>query len=622
MQIAHIFNEVKPKDKKDNKIDTQPFEIDYFNNYSFDSYEDRALDSNDFSKKYYHALAPIKDSDIISKYDHEKMARLTDKSNLGDNLLLISGDFWGIQKFIFDGLTTSKASKILRSRSAMVQLITYAVVERIRDEFEGSESLLFGAGKFMILAKDEAKAVVSKLDKIQKELDSYFLENFFGQNGFILSSTTTTKDKLLNQKNMEEDLDNLGADNDSKKLNKFDLLNVEDSEICIDPFRDTEINDNNSCKFCNKRIVDSSLEEDACPICFNQINLGKKLTTHDYVNIIGFGRLSRHKKIDKNMIEIIKLGKKSYYARFSNYENYFAWGKTFDISDKPYDKKIDKWSLNSYVPKGDYDSIKSFGEYIEKNGKIVSSGLMALKADIDKLGDTFRAFYKEDFKKFNRLSREVEFFFSDYITSLVARRDNVYTVFAGGDDLFLIGEYREIVDLAKEIREEFYSFSLNKTTISMGLVMFKPTTPITFVSKMADEAERRAKIERDSIDIFGVAMKFEEFYEIENSFSRVVRYLKDNGVETTTFYYRLIELCDMKERLDRALSDKDCKFNPKDALWKSKLNYLFIRNIRKENNDIQIFNILNGLIERGEKFKPTLFLKIYQNRDEKKENRK
>jgi len=179
--------------------------------------------------------------------------------------------------------------------------------------------------------------------------------------------------------------------------------------------------------------------------------------------------------------------------------------------------------------------------------------------------------------------------------------------------------------IAKKIRKEFFEFSLNKTTISMGLVMFKPSTPINFVSKMADEAEKRAKIERDSIDIFGVSMKFDEFYEIEDSFERVVGYLKDNSVETTTFYYRLIELCDMRESLYKALSKdkkyKDYKFNPNDAMWKSKLNYLFIRNIKKEHNDIKIFNLLNTLIEKGEKFKPSIFLKIYQNRDEKKEKR-
>ena len=345
---------------------------------------------------------------------------------------------------------------------------------------------------------------------------------------------------------------------------------------------------------------------------------------YDYVNIIQFGRLSRHKKIDKNMIEIIRLGNKSYYARFSKSSKHFSWGKTFDIStDRAYDKETDKWSLNSYVPK-ENKKIKDFSSLAKG-----SSGLMALKADIDKLGDTFRDLYKEDFRKFNRLSREVEFFFSDYITSLVADKDNVYTVFAGGDDLFLIGEYREIVALAKEIRDEFYKFSLEKTTISMGLVMFKPSTPITFVSKMADEAEKRAKnvlkdedrdkpskeisensLDRDGIDIFGVSMKYDEFIAIEKDFDEVATYLKENGVETTTFYYRLIELCDMRINIGSDI---------RNAMWKSKLNYMIRRNIKRINNDSEIFTKISNLIEKGEKFKPSIFLKIYNNRDEKKE---
>jgi CRISPR-associated protein Csm1 len=241
---------------------------------------------------------------------------------------------------------------------------------------------------------------------------------------------------------------------------------------------------------------------------------------------------------------------------------------------------------------------------------------MALKADIDKLGDTFRELYREDFRLFNRLSREVEFFFSNYITHLISKRDNIYTVFAGGDDLFLIGEYKEIIELAKEIREEFLTFSLGKTTISMGVVMFKPTTPINFVSEMADRAERRAKIERDSIDIFGVSMRFKEFNDIEDDFNKVVEFLEKERDDKTTFYYKLIELCDMRERLDNKEQS-----NPQDALWKSKLNYLFRRNVKQKDNDSKIFTKLNNLIEKGEKFKPSIFLQIYKNRDKKKEKR-
>jgi len=639
MKIAHIFNEVKPKDKtkyKDEFIDTQPFDIRYFRDYTFSDYEDNAVD-NDFSKKYYHALSPIEDRSIVSKYDEEKLRGLVEE--LGDDLLLISGDFWGIQKFIFDGLTTSKASKILRSRSAMVQLITYAVVERIKEVFKGSEALLFGAGKFMILAKNEES---EKLKVIQKELDSYFLENFFGQNGFILSSQPTKAERLLNQKDsMKDDLDALGADNDSKKLNKFDLLSVEDDAILIDPFKEA-VKDDNICEFCRKRVESVRVDEVtlSCKICANQIRLGKELTKKDYVAIY-----STTTQKPKEHIEILKLAYRYYYATFSN-ETDSLEGDIFDITHNTY-FDYPKWSLKSYIAMDELGDIKTFGEYIEEYGKTVSSGLMALKADIDKLGDTFRAFYKEDFRKFNRLSREVEHFFSAYITYLIDKKyTNIYTVFAGGDDLFLIGEYREIVDLAKEIRDEFYRFSLKKTTISMGLVMFKPSTPITFVSKMADEAEKRAKavlrdedkqkskeeiskygLDRDGIDIFGISMKFDDFIDIENEFKKITNFFEDNGLETTAFYYRLLNFCDMKANLEHRDKNEDIKLE--NAMWKSKLNYSFRRNVyyrikddRLREKSLSIQKSIHYLIDEfDEKFKPSIFLKIYQNRDKKKENR-
>jgi len=626
MKIEHIFNKVKSdKSGKEKLINSQEFKGNFWLKKK-DKYSPPKKNlSSDFARLYYHGLVPENEEDktIISKYDNDKLERLTNA--LGDELILISGDFWGIQKFIFDGVTTSKASKILRSRSAMVQLITYAVVEEIKHIFKGSESLLFGAGKFTVLAKKE-KDYKKKINNLQQELDSYFLKNFFGQNGFIISFIEIEKDILLkpedNKHNREKILDELGRQNELNKFKKFDLLNIENDEtICINVFENANIDDNNSCKFCNKRITNRELEEEACSICYNQINLGKQLTTNDYINIIKFGKLRNHKEISKKLIEIIKFSKRSYFARFSNYKNHYSWGKTFNISNKEFDEEIDKWALNSYVLKGDFNSIKSFDEYIkDNNGKTVSSGLMALKADIDKLGDTFRELYKEDFRVFNRLSREVDYFFSEYITSLLENK-KVYTIFAGGDDLFLIGEYREIVNLAKEIRKEFLVFSLGKTTISMGLVMFKPTTPINFVSDMTDEAEKRAKIERDSIDIFGVSIKFDEFCKIEKEFNQVTDFLESYSKDTSSLYYRLIELCEMKDNLDRALRG-EIKFNPKDALWKSKLNYIFRRNIKKRDNDSEIFNKLSRLIEKGEKFKPSIFLKIYNNRDDKnnKEN--
>jgi len=590
-KIEHIFNEHKANKKRE-FIVSQEFEIDFIKDYTKAYKNKNFLINNDFSKRYYEALKPSKDDSIISKYDDEKLNNLIE--NLGKNILMISGDFWGIQKFIFDGLVSSKAAKILRSRSAMVQLITHVIVDIVKQNFKDSEAVLFGAGKFLILAKKE-DSYLEQLNGIQKELNKYFLKNYFGQNGFILSSSLTTNDRILNQSDNEEikiDLQNLANDNNIKKYNKFNLVHAEDNKICIDVFKNVA-SDDNICKFCSKRAVS---KDDTCEVCANQIALGEKLTKNKYISIYN----SNNKNDD---ILLFKYKEQNYYAKFfdNRPQNHL---NTFDISSEKYDN-IAKWSLNSYVAKN--KTIKTFEE-LQNN----SQGLIALKADVDKLGDTFREYYMSSFKKFNRLSRELDFFFSDYATSLMKNK-NLYTIFAGGDDLFLVGEYRDVVDYAKELREEFYRFSLQKATLSMGLVMFKHSTPINYVSNLADESEARAKAtskdgkDRDGIDIFGISMKFEEFLEIEKDFNKIVEFLENNGVDTTTFYYRLIELSQMKEDINKDI---------KNAMWRSKLNYIIRRNISKENNDFDIYKKLINLVENyGKKIQPTIFLKIYENRD-------
>ena len=105
-------------------------------------------------------------------------------------------------------------------------------------------------------------------------------------------------------------------------------------------------------------------------------------------------------------------------------------------------------------------------------------------------------------------------------------------------------------------------------------------------------------------------MKFKEFMDIEDDFKRVTDFLEKERDDKTALYYRLIELCDMRENI---------KQDVRNAMWKSKLNYLFRRNVRREDNDSETFTLLSNLIEKGEKFKPSIFLKIYNNRDAKKE---
>ena len=585
MQIAHIFNIIN-RNNKEEFITHQEFKTSYINNYllKYQDFYNKNI-SDDYSKKYYQALEPIENKSVVSKYDNDKLHNTTDK--LGDKILLIHGDFWGIQDFIFDGITSDKASKILRSRSAMVQLISFVISQIIKKAFNSSEVLLFNAGKFLILAKDEDR---NKIDTIQKEIDRYFLDNFFGQSGFILSTQSTTKDNILNQNSidMQNDLNSLINANEINSLNKFDICNLTNEDISKNIFQKSN-SDDTICKFCSKRVQS---QNNRCIVCDNQIKLGKYLARDNYISI--------GDKVSSHNILIFEYDNQKYYANFyQTIQGVSSFNQDiFDISKNDYDG-IPKWSLNSYVAKDNDNEIIDFDNLSDKKR------LFALKADIDKLGATFREFYMSSFTNFNRLSREIDFFFSDYASSLMSDK-NIYTIFGGGDDLFIIGDYMDIIDFAKSLRADFIKFSQGKATISMGLVMFSPSTPINYISSLADEAEKRAKIKRDSIDIFGISIEFDTFIKIEDDFKEITDYLKSNDIDTTTFYFRLIELCDMK---------KDIQKDIKNAMWKSKLNYLIRRNIDKKDNDFNIFDKLSILIDDyDERFKPSIFLELYRER--------
>jgi len=607
MQIAHIFNEINYKTENNIFYEPMKFDVEYIDNiinknYLSDIEKKEILTNSD--KLYYNALTPVKDKGVISLYDEDKLDTII--NSLGDKILMISGDFWGIQKFIFSDLTTKKASKILRSRSAMVELITYVVIDILKQEFKNAKEVLFGAGKFMLLAKVENN-YKEKIAKIQKELDNYFISNFFGQNGFILSYQETSKEKLFNQNSIEmkNDLIALQKDNELKKLNKFNLVDIEENRICLDIFKDAK-GDDDICNFCKKRVKNIIIESDAdkekaCEVCYNQIILGEKLTKNRYIKIY-----TSDSKETKNNILLFKYDNKYYYAKFFNtidddLEN------VFDISNKKYDG-IAKWPLGAFVAK-ENDKIKSFEE-LQKN----SIALMALKADVDRLGKTFRDFYMTSFKKFNRLSRELNFFFSNYVPYFIEKedkyKDKIYVIFSGGDDLFIIGEYKTVYELAKDLRDRFYKFSLQKATLSMGLTMFKHSTPINYISEIVDEAEKRAKevkendSDRNGIDIFGISMKFDTFLKLENEWNNINKELEDKKLNTASFYYRLIKFCEMRKNLS----------NPLNAMWRSKIKYLKTRNLEKLSDEN--YNKLVNLIENyDEKLKPFIYLTIYKNRE-------
>jgi len=577
VEIAHIFNEIEGKKTFFKEI---PFDIDFFEeitkeNRDFSNITFKPINNN----TYNFALTPIKNNSIISKLDDNLIKKIIEKYD--KEVLLISGDFWGIQKFIFSDITNKNASKILRSRSAKVQILTKIVVKEL--ENFGATEVLYGAGKFLVIANSD---IEDKIKTLREKLDSYFLENYYGEAGFILSYIKIETKELdeIASTTMKDKLKKLSEINEKLHLNKFKYPNLIKNENFIFDIFNSANSDDDICKFCKKRVA----KNEECNICKTEIELGRKLTKFNYMSLN-----------NNNGLFMIELNKKWYIDFSNNLQKGY-----YDISNIKF-TNTQKWQLKSYVALNN-ENIKTFEELQDNY-----SGLMALKADVDKLGNTFREFYYQSFKKFNRLSRELNFFFANYLPYFIVNsneyKEYIYIIFAGGDDLFLIGRYDKVVNLAKDIREKFINFTDKKATLSMGLVMFKHNTPIPYISQKANEAEKRAKNiikdgkDRNGIDMFGVTMKFDEFLDIENRFTQTIKQLKEN--ETSIFYYKLIEIVKLANSV---------KQNPKNAIWKSKLNYLVSRNLKTFNAVAELNNLIE---EYGEKLLPLIYLTIYKRRD-------
>ena len=80
---------------------------------------------------------------------------------------------------------------------------------------------------------------------------------------------------------------------------------------------------------------------------------------------------------------------------------------------------------------------------------------------------------------------------------------NVAIVYAGGDDLFIVGAWNEIIELAVDINNLFKKFTNNKMTLSAGVGIFNAKYPINQMANQVGDLESLAKSNgKDRICLF------------------------------------------------------------------------------------------------------------------------
>ncbi|WMJ08251.1 type III-A CRISPR-associated protein Cas10/Csm1 [Nitrosomonas sp. sh817] len=591
--------------------------------------------------------------------------------------LLVQGDFFGIQDFIFasSGETNKRAAKLLRGRSFYVSLLTECAALKVLDvlDLPSTSQVINAAGKFMIVAPntDQTKA---KLQQVQNELDQWFLAHSFGQAGVGLAWTEACcnnfRRKTGNQANEKSPyrqlIDRLFAQMEIKKCQRFDLCNNE--RIVFDGFLDEF--EYGECKIDGRS--PAKVQKDGewiSNLANDQIDIGSWLVKSNKQRIL----ITRKPLREDKKLSTLSLTIFGYALSFTDDESAKGEfgaevrnGNLLRVWDFSLPKSADKalWNgyarrnINAYVPiasatdlleeqwdkyigieeKLEIDAAKTLNHLAcanrrqDESGKWIGiSALSTLKGDVDNLGSIFESGLGDDasFSKTAALSRQLNNFFTVYLPWLCQHEfPDTYTVFAGGDDFFLIGPWLSQIKLSKQMWQAFQKYVANNEHVhfSAGISTTKPGLPINQIGDLAEQALEQAKAHnpekadippKNAVTCFGQTMSWVEFQELLTQRLPRLQSLVEENALSTGYVYGLLHLIDMAERVGE---------KPENALWHSYFAYRTARMLErnkkfdKDQRKIRQAELAQeiavaGIREYGGNYRVALFCHLYQQRD-------
>jgi CRISPR-associated protein Csm1 len=151
-----------------------------------------------------------------------------------------------------------------------------------------------------------------------------------------------------------------------------------------------------------------------------------------------------------------------------------------------------------HIPVGDTGEALEFTELAARGAGRAALGY--LKADVDNLGLIFTRGLRTsntDRRSISRLatlSRALEVFFSGRVQDLASKHD-AYIVYSGGDDLLAVGPWDAMVRFGLSLREEFRQFTAGNSawTLSAGLALATGHTPSLVAADQAEHALEASK---------------------------------------------------------------------------------------------------------------------------------
>ena len=439
-------------------------------------------------------------------------SRYGNPSRMSDAIYL-AGDLSGIQRFVLGVKSAGKAqAKRLRARSFLLELYEHAALWTIQRKFQVSDEdvLIRGGGGFLVRLSPNPDSI---LEQLGTDLQSRLWIELGGEVQFTLGWGGTPIDARAR-------LEYRKRRPGSAVLQRCGGW---DMQCWSRPPLD------DPCQVCGQfsgtQVID---EEDEsvlhCRSCLDARRIGSELTRRDWIRA-GGGPIH-------------------------------ALGVGFELLESV---QPDAWRVGRWVPRKPCSGRPLTFEELSRRSR-GDSRLAVLKADVDDMGTRVAQMASADssYGRLRSFSRSLHTFFGEQIQELLKNRwPFIYTLYAGGDDLLLVGPWDTVLDFAEDLVREFQegpAGDFGSLTFSAGISMTPYRIPIRHAVERAEELLDSAKRRpgKNRCAALGIDWTWEHHGDVIGNGKRIAESV-DAGDISRGLIHRLLHLIESGTGSNRAL---------------------------------------------------------------------
>lgn len=538
---------------------------------------------------------------------HKKNNDLDDSKAIRDEhtkkFRFLSGDLSGIQRTLFtlQSQGVRGVNKILRARSFVMGALVEAGALRLLKVLGLPHSCLLqkAGGRFLILAP-HVPDLDDALVTLRREFDQWLLDKYTGSLSLNLALSPAFAAQDFQPGRLNTVFQELAEAIEEAKVRP--LATVSHGVL------QREYPEDRACSACGVR--PALIEEDQvwrCPTCHMEFQVGRKLVQGQYlvwgrplpgawqpVEILGLDLAIPHGEPDLNKgsgfmsVQQVGTGPVSVpWSRRALANHVPVFSDARELADPRFEGIGEEESEPDRLGPKTFHHLAALSLEMDADGALVGRRYLGLlKADVDYLGFIFASGFRRSHKDQDRLSlsrvaqlsRMLDLYFTGYLKGLLHREfPDTYTVYAGGDDLLVIGPWRQTSALARRINETFRDYTGHNPniTLSAGFTLIKANYPVnrgvweaeSFLEKAKDAGRNRI------CALMPKPMPWERYAQRLQDAQWIHEQLTEDGTVSGGFLYKLFEIIKDAEAF---MVEGDLR----KANWRAQLAYHLSRNVK------------------------------------------